>query len=152
MRPNHSYPEIYKKIGSEANLYLSVHNYPDTSMVAYLMNEHRKLTQGNWNIAPFIPYESRLLHVHVFWFCHQSYLELDIHVVEDAYEDCVGHNSNKDNDREDPGLWKTLAINSFGKIYKKEDWLLPFRKDFPWDSKSAKNYTYLDSWFTIVTM
>ena len=34
--PNHS--ENYEKIGSEANLYLSVHNYPDTSMVAYLMN------------------------------------------------------------------------------------------------------------------
>ena len=68
------------------------------------MSKHRELTQGNRNIAAFIPYQSRLLYVQVFWFCHQRYLELYIHVVEDACEDCVGHNSNKDNDREGPGL------------------------------------------------
>ena len=73
----------------------------------------------------------------VFWFCDQRYLELDIHVVEDACEDCVGHNSNKDNDREDSRLWKVLAINLFVKIYEK-NWLIPLRKDFPRDSKSAK--------------
>ena len=39
--------------------------------------------------------------------------ELGVHIVEDGGKDCVGHDGNKDGDRQGPGFYKVLASNTF---------------------------------------
>ena len=43
--------------------------------------------------------------------------ELGVHIVEDGGKDCVGHDGNRDGDRQGPGFYKVSAsINFFARL------------------------------------
>ena len=43
--------------------------------------------------------------------------ELGVHIVEDGGKDCVGHDGNRDGDRQGPGFYKVSnSINFFGRL------------------------------------